>query len=93
MRPFPHGEPIHGASFLLGQMSSSLKHHSSELAKLGRELEKQKATQHDLKERIEMIDQRWRSLLAFAAALIMIVANVIDKEGLKLLSEAVGLLK
>lgn len=79
--------------YLLGRMEQSLKHVTQDLKRVGRELEKQKLDQSDLKERIDMIDRRWRSLMALGAAVTMVAANVLDKDGLHLLGEFVGFLK
>lgn len=97
MRPSLHIAPPpmqgHSIDFLLGHMWTSLNHLSGGHDTLQRELEEQKKSQDELKERMDMIDRRWRSLAAWGAALLMITANLLDKDGLRLLAEAVGLVK
>jgi len=95
MMPSTHiGPPsLPSTDFMLGQMWSTLGHLSSEQEELWEEFEKQKSRHNDLKERVEMIDRRWRSLLAFMTAITMIAANLVDKDGIELLGRAVELLK
>ena len=86
--------------YALGHMQASLSHVANEqdrqwkyAERQRREIQKLREDLSRLKEHVDMIDRRWRSVIAFISALVMIAANIIDKDGIHLIGEALGLLK